>query len=82
MQELEFQNLLYGQRTNLLYAYILRKRQDDSDEGSCVTNVCRLFEEMMENYPSPTEKIYCNECGYSKEKTRQTISTQTQPNLK
>lgn len=37
---------------------------------------------MMENYPSLTDNIYCNKCGYSKEKIRQTISVQTQPILK
>lgn len=40
---------------------------------------------MMKYYLSPIEKIcnkYCNKCGYSKEKTRQTISVQTQPILK
>lgn len=30
---------LYQQRINLLYTYILKKHQDDNDEGSCVTNV-------------------------------------------
>jgi len=73
---------LYRQRANLLYAYIHRKHQDDSNEISCVINVCRLFEEMMENYPSLTEKIYCYKCEYNKEKIRQTISVQTQPILK
>jgi len=72
---------LYRQRANLLYAYIHRN-QDDSNEISCVINVCRLFEEMMENYPSLIEKIYCNKCEYNTEKIRQTISVQTQPILK
>lgn len=58
---------LYRERANLLYTYVLEKRQND--EESCVTNVCRLFEEMMENYPSLKKKIYCNKCGHSKEKT-------------
>jgi len=83
MQELEFQNhSINNEQIFFMRIYIESIKMIYSNEISCVTNVCRLFEEIMKNYPSLTEKIYCNKCGYNKEKIRQTISVQTQPILK